>query len=396
MAKTNVAILDFGSSKISVLIAERGINNTFNIKGRGESAYAGFADGEFFDENELKMAMGLALSNAISGSREKVKKLYIGVPAEFCFNTTKDVSQTFANRKRINDNDIYNLFDLAEDFKTVTDFTVINRSPIHFTLDDNRQVLDPNGIGTSRLSCKVSFILAENKFINLMEGILKELGEYEAEYVSSVLAESLYLLDPETRDKFAILVDSGYITTSVALVRGDGIVYLKAFSIGGGHITGDLTQCLHLKFAEAEGLKRKVVLSLDASENDFYETVIDGVATPVPAKVVNEIVEARLDLIASTINKLINSTNVNLPDYLPVNLTGGGLSYLKGGKDYLSKVMGRNIEIVAPNIPQLNRPHYSSALGLLDFALKQEESIKENFAIKGLSKVKKLLNRFKK
>ena len=32
MVKKDVAILDFGSSKISVLVAERGVNGTFNIK----------------------------------------------------------------------------------------------------------------------------------------------------------------------------------------------------------------------------------------------------------------------------------------------------------------------------------------------------------------------------
>lgn len=389
MAKTEVAILDFGSSKISVLIAERGINNTFNIKGRGDSDYAGFADGEFFDKNELKMAMGLAISKAITNSNRKIRTIYIGTPAEFCYNVTREVTQSYSGRKRINDNDIYNLFDLAENFEDVTEHTVINRSPIYFTLDDNRRVLDPNGVSTSRLSSKVSFILAENSFMELIDSFMEELGGYKCEYVSSVLAETLYLLEPEVRDRYAILVDSGYITTSVALVRGDGILYLKAFSVGGGHITGDLSQCLKLKFVDAESLKRKVVLSLDASDNDFYETVVDGVITPMPAKMVNEIVESRLDMLASTINKLLNSTGYDYPDYLPVYLTGGGLSYLKGGKDYLGKVMGRNVEIIAPKVPQLNRPHYSSTLGLLDLALKQEQSLKQNFFSRFINKFKK-------
>ncbi|MGD9901206.1 MAG: cell division FtsA domain-containing protein [Spirochaetales bacterium] len=378
MAKTEVAILDFGSSKITVLIAERGINNTFNIKGRGESEYYGFAEGEFFDTKELELAMGLAINNAISNSGTKIKKIYVGVPAEFCYLETKEVSQAYGNKKRINDDDIYNLFDMADNYYENKTHTVINRSPIYFILDDNRKIIDPNGIVTTKLSAKVSFILAENKFIDLIDDIMEKLSIPKAEYISSPLAESLYLLEPETRDKLAILVDCGHITTSVALSSGDGLLSLSAFSIGGGHITGDLNQCLNLSFADAEGLKRKVVLSLDASDDDFYETNVKGIITPIPAKMVNEIVESRLDMIASTINKILNATGYTYPDYLPVYLTGGGLSYLKGGKDYLSKVMGRNIEIIVPPIPQLNRPHYSSALGLLDLALKEEESMKKN------------------
>ena len=207
------------------------------------------------------------------------------------------------------------------------------------------------------------------------------------QYTSSVLAESLYLLEPEVRDRFAIIIDSGYITTSVALVRGDGILSLNAFSVGGGHITGDLSQCLNLKFNEAEKLKRKVVLSLDASEDDFYETIVGGTITPVPSKMVNEIVESRLDMIAMTINKILHSININYPDYIPIYLTGGGLSYLKGAKDYLSKIMGKNLEVIAPPVPQLNSPHYSSVLGLLDIALTDEKSINKNFLQKGFEKV---------
>jgi cell division protein FtsA len=378
MAKTQVAILDFGSSKISVLIGERGINNTFNIKGKGESEYYGFADGEFFDHQELKLALSLAISNAMTNGGVKIRKLHVGVPAEFSYSEVKEASQAYPSRKRINDNDIYNLFDLADSFEGNDTHTVVNRSPVYFMLDDNRKVIDPNGIATTKLSSKISFVLAEKKFIKLVDSMLSEIGIGETQYTSSVLAESLYLLEPEVRDRYAIIVDSGYITTSVALVHGDGILSLNAFSVGGGHITGDLSQCLNLSFGEAEELKRKIVLSLDASDNDFYETTVEGVTTPIPSKMVNEIVESRLDMIAGTINKILNTTGYTYPDYLPIYLTGGGLSYLKGGKDYLSKVIGRSIEIVAPLMPSMNRPHYSSVLGLLDIALTDEKSLGSN------------------
>lgn len=388
MAKTEVAVLDFGSSKISVLIAERGINNTFNINGKGESDYSGFASAEFFDTKDLKTAISVAINNAITHSGKKIRKLYIGVPAEFCYSEVKESSLAYSSKKRINDNDIYNLFDMVDDYNsTVSTHTVINRSPIYFTLDDGRKVVDPNGMVTTKLSSQISFILAKKSFIELIDSILAEISIMNCQYTSSVLAESLYLLEPEVRDRFAIIIDSGYITTSVALVRGDGILSLNAFSVGGGHITGDLSQCLNLKFNEAEKLKRKVVLSLDASEDDFYETIVGGTITPVPSKMVNEIVESRLDMIAMTINKILHSININYPDYIPIYLTGGGLSYLKGAKDYLSKIMGKNLEVIAPPVPQLNSPHYSSVLGLLDIALTDEKSINKNFLQKGFEKV---------
>ena len=43
MQKKQVAVIDVGSSKITAIIGERGINKTFIIKGRYSFDYDGFA-----------------------------------------------------------------------------------------------------------------------------------------------------------------------------------------------------------------------------------------------------------------------------------------------------------------------------------------------------------------
>ena len=54
MAKKDIAILDIGSSAITTLVGERGVNNTFRIKGKGSADYAGFSDGSFIEPEQLK------------------------------------------------------------------------------------------------------------------------------------------------------------------------------------------------------------------------------------------------------------------------------------------------------------------------------------------------------
>ncbi len=373
MAKSDVAILDFGSEKISVIIGSRDVNNTFSIKGVGESEYAGFMDGEFLQPEQLKLAMGLALTNAEVNSKTKISKLYVGVPAEFSFCVCKSVTQNYARSKTVTQEDIDELFDRANDFKQYKGHTVINQSAIYYVLDDNGKETNPIGLITSKLTGCLSFILAENSFVSLINSFKRDLDLERVDFISSTLAESLYLFDQETRDRYAILVDVGYITTSVSLVRGDGLLFLKSFSMGGGHITADLSECLKLNFNQAEVLKRKIVLSIDPTESDIYEAVVDGAVMPIKAKTANEIVECRIEEIAKGILKCLSLCAYEYPDYIPISLTGGGLCYLKGAKDLLSKLTGKNVEMVVPPVPQLNKPHYSSSIGLLDAALKQEE-----------------------
>jgi len=237
--------------------------------------------------------------------------------------------------------------------------------------DYGRKVLNPVGETTSKLNILISYILTEKSFIETISNILNDLEIYELDFIASSLSEALFLTEPEMRDNGLILIDCGYITTSVSLVKGDGILALKAFSMGGGHITGDLCQCLNLSFSQAENLKRKVVLSLDATDNDFYEVNIDGKMQPVSAKLVNEIILARLDMFSDVFNKILNSSEFNTQNkpFIPILITGGGLNYLKGAKDYLSKQMGKNLEYIAPSVPQMNKPHYSGILSILDIAL---------------------------
>ena len=375
MIKKEVAILDFGSSKITVLIAERGVNNTFNIKGTGEIEYGGYYEGKFLEPEKVKMAVGLAINNAETTARSRITKLYVGVPGEFLTVACREAQITFPKKKKITEADIQELFFAGNVFKKNPTHTVINNSPIYFTLDDNRRIIEPRGMVSSKLGGYVSYSLAENNFLDFVEEMLDSLGIRSTKYISSTLAESLLLFEPEIRDRYAILVDCGHISTNVMLVRGDGQLFMNSFSMGGGHITGDLSQCLKISFYQAESLKRKVVLSLLADESDFYEIAGGDYMIPFSAKTTNEIVSERINLIASFILKCFNRCEYDFPDFIPVYLTGGGLSYIKGARDYLSKHLGRKVEIVSPPIPGLNRPHFSTALGVLDIALDLENGL---------------------
>ena len=369
MAKNDAAVLDFGSGKISVLIGERGVNGCNNILGSGEAQYGGFMDGEWLEPELVAQAMGYAVNNAQTNSRTKVKKLFVGIPGEFTTCVVKDVNINFPKKRRVTSADVDDLFAAGHrDFGNRMDYEAVNQGAIYFQTDDNRRVVNPEGIATTRLSGKISYVLGEIRFISFIKKLLAETGIADAEFVSALSAEVLYLFEPRQRDQYVLLMDAGFITSSVVLARGDGIIGMKSFSLGGGHISADLSEVLEISFSEAENLKRKVVLSLNAGEKDVYEITVGGKEKQFPAQKVNEIVQDRLAMIAETVKKCLDMKE-EYPSYIALHLTGGGLAYIKGARELLSKLIGKPVEIVAPRQPQLNRPHMSGALALLDMAL---------------------------
>ena len=375
--KKYACVLDIGSSKITALIGERGINNTFNIFGTGETQYAGFYKGEFLEPEKLPEIIQSSIEKAQNNSGIVVEKIYVGVPAEFSYCKTNFASISFKKRMKITSKEIYEFLDLVSKDVDTENNVILNRSPIFFNLDDNRKCMNQNGQVSSKLAGEICFVFSQKSFIEDINKILFDIGLGNVEYISSPLAEAIYLLEPEVRDTGAILIDVGYITTSIALVKGDGMLGLNSFSLGGGHLTADLSEVLKISFKDAENLKRKIVLSLDASNDDLYDIVMNnGNARSFEAKLTNDIVKARMDMIATLISKSLIVLKNTYNGYLPIYLTGGGISYLKGGKDYLSKAIGANIEVLSPKVPQLNRPHFSSVLGILDLALSQNETKK--------------------
>ncbi len=378
----DVAILDIGSGKVTVLIGQRGVNNTIVINGMGQCDYAGFCDGEWFNPEQLSYVIGYAVNSAEANSRTKIKHLYIGVPGDFTTVECRDVSITFNKKRKVTLGDVDTLHEQGDVYKDDPEYTVINSQPIYYCLDDERRLIQPIGLNSTKLSGHISYILAENSFISLFDKVMDELGIESVEYVSSVLAETLFLFEDVKRDQYVVLIDVGYITTTVAVGRGDGLLGLYNFSQGGGHITGDIAMALGISYPQAESLKRKVVLSLNPTEEDVYEVPGKDGVEKFSALTVNEIVTERIKIIATTIEKCLKLCEYEYPDYIPYHLTGGGLSYMKGARSYLSKRLNKPVEIIAPSLPQLNRPHMSSSLGLLDMVLAQQTPKKRSFFAK--------------
>ena len=366
-------ILDIGSSTIVALIGRHGANGTFLVSGKGEISYAGFQNANFLEPENLKFVIGSAISNAEISAGEKISEVLIGVPGEFCACIPKNIEISFPKIKRITNLDISNILNEGNTFENEVAYSVINKSAICFDIDETKRVIDPIGMKAKKISGQISYILAQKYFLNLIKSIFNDLRIRISGFVCSPLAECLYLFEPEIRDRYAIMVDVGYITTNVAISRGNGLLFLNSFSLGGGFITADLAECLKIQFNEAERLKHKVLLGWQTSQSDVYNLEGDEFMQTYSANATNEIVIDRIDMICDYIQKCLDNCIYDLPEFLPIYVTGGGVNYLKGVKAILSKKLKRQIILIEPKLPNMNRPDYSTEVGLLNLALNNED-----------------------
>jgi len=375
MSNKFVSILDFGSQKLSVFVGAKDVNNSITVKGFAQEHYEGFCDGEFLDSKGVQPAIKKVIQSAEENCGIKIKELVVGVPTEFCYSLCKNITQNYLKPKKISSFDIDELYNAVNDFQNIKTHQVINKDHVYFVLGENNKVNNPIGQVETKITACFSYILCEKKFINFICSILKNIGINTVSFVSSAYAQSLYLFDEESRDRYALLVDCGYITTSVSLARGRGILNLSSFSLGGGHISADLSKCLRIPFSSAEALNKKIVLCIEPKNDDMYDLLVDGEVIPISMKVANAIAESRIEVIAQGIQKCFNAWHYNFPDFIPVYLTGGGLSFMKGAKDVLSKIINKNVQIVQMPYSQYNKTNYSSCMAVLSYALNQKQKI---------------------
>ena len=210
---------------------------------------------------------------------------------------------------------------------------------------------------------------AKKEFIELLNQTLAKLGIVKVKYVASALTETQYLLGDLPSE--AMIIDVGYLTTSIAVAKGRGLTHLFSFSQGGAHIMADLAECLELSLKEADDLKRKVVLTLQPSANDYYELSSGMMERKIYVKVANEIVSARLEYIAQLISMCLQKCEIE--DYLPIYLTGGGITSIKGAKEILANALGRTVGVISPTIVEYNKPYCSSLISLVHCAIKNFE-----------------------
>jgi len=370
MKEKLVLACEVGSSAVRAMVAGKGLNNTFKVKGYKEVEYDGFYEGEFLNKDKLPSVFEKLLSDLeIQG--EKLEKIYIGVPAEFSSVFTTEESVNFGSRRKVKQDDVDSLFYMAGEKSKSGEVEVVSVSPISFVLD-GYNTLDPVGENGAILSAKLSIIYVNRQFIETFNTIAGNLGFSAVEYISEPLAQAQFILPKEKREELSLIVDGGDLSTSIAFVKGEGLTALSSFSRGGGFITNDLAEAFELSLDEADKLKKAIVLSLKGGQNDCYDIPTDnGKTTRISLNFANEVVAYRIDELSQVIAKCVQMSTNQFDGYLPVYLTGGGISKIKGGRDYLAKCLGKNISYGVPNIPGKEKPELASIYSLVSVALKQ-------------------------
>lgn len=366
--KNTTVTVEFGTSKIICVIGQARSIGSFEVLGSGIARYEGLKNGRWIRPSAVEEAVGKALYLAEKKAKRRIREVYVSVPGVFsriiCEDGYAAVKTGYVTRQ-----DVESLIDDANRFAEDPRYSLVNATPVYFSLDGAEPVIDVIGSAAAEMEGKVSFIFASRQYINDCLQYMDNLGVKTKAFIPETLAESLFLVPPEERDASAVLLNVGYYDTNVTVVYGDAIVYNKTIPAGGMQVANDLSLVMNIDVDMAEQIKKRYSFGLDNTGSKVYDYAKQksGRLDKFSHAMVAEIIDARMEHLCELIAQAMEQSPLTVARRTRIFLSGGGLAMMKGARDTLQSQLKRQVRLPGVEAPQLSTPNYFTALALLNY-----------------------------
>lgn len=388
--KQAIMAIDFGSSKISAIIASSAQGSRCDALGAGSVNYSGFRNGRWMDPPGVADAVYEAARLAQQRAHRRMRDVYIVVPGDYTRVVCgKSGAQVAGKDKRVSSTDIQRLIRSTDGVYKPDRYKVIHRSPAYYSLDEMGRIDNPLGQRGRRLGGLIGYVLADTLFLKDAQAVCDELGLSIKGYVASSLGQGISYISSEDRSRVAVLVDVGYTSTQVALFQGDGMIYHETLPIGGWNIVSDLCHGLDVSIDEAEMIKRRYVFGMSFNEDANLKLLIerDEKVSRFEYAKVHEIIDARVEEWMDVLSQTVASCGFRIGERAPIYLSGGGLAMMRGARQHIAGRLSRIVKPVTPHTAAMNTPNYASLVGAVEYLLAYTDVSQEGGLFKSLRNI---------
>ncbi len=377
MKQESVAILDIGSGEVTFALGTKGVNGTFVFKDSHSEGYEGYFTDGFLEEASFRRAVETSVNAVRQNYDGKLDKVCVGVPAPFVAVRTKGHTISFPSKRKITMQDVEALYDSGQN-ELFARGKCIYRSAMYFSLGDNRTYFTPESVcGASSNLVKGAlcyYYISEELFAMLTE-LLEGVGFQSIRFAPVTQAQASYLLSEKQREGYAFLLDVGFLTTSISVVYGNGIVHEQSFDCGVGTVQVALMRELDVDYPLAVEILENANVSGGALDKELVWTAESGAQFSVEK--INDVIKCALDTICEGIEDFFHRHYEDRQAIAftsnPLSVTGEGCTRIRGAAEHFSKRLNRLTEIVCPDLPYFDKPSFSSRISLLSEAAKKEK-----------------------
>ena len=253
---TVLVALDVGTTKISVLVAQKVSDTGLNIIGIGRAPAYGVSRGVVVDIAQAVHAIKLAVKEAELMAGCKIESVCVGVSGAHIQSFSSQGMIPIKNG-RIRANDVTAVLAAAKAVVIAEGQQILHVLPQYYTIDNHQRVTDPVGMFGVRLEAQVHIITGSIASVQNLVRCCVAAGIGVNDIVLEPLASAEAVLSHDERELGVALLDIGGGTADFAIYQQGTIRHTKVFPVAGNHITHDIALCLRTTLKDAERVKQE-------------------------------------------------------------------------------------------------------------------------------------------
>ncbi|MBV9867642.1 MAG: cell division protein FtsA [Abitibacteriaceae bacterium] len=380
--------LDIGTTKVCTVVGQGDAQGKITILGVGVVPSRGLKKGVVIDVEDTVAAIRESVERARHMAGIEFSTAVAGVTGDHIQSSNRRGTVTVAGAEQVITQDDVERVLAAANMDVPRDREIIHSLPRDFAVDGHRGVRRPVGMCGQRLEVETHVVTGTASFLQNVVQCVERAGLNVEALVLEPIATSEAVATADERELGVILIDIGGGTSDIAVFQDGSIIFSDVLSVGGNHVTRDISIGLRTPLDIAERLKieRGVASPALIGHGEALEVVTagSGERLRLPRAILGEIIEARMSELFEMARDVITAAGIQKRVPAGVVLTGGG-ALLPGAIELAQQIfdspvrLGRPIELSGWS-DQVDNPQFSTAVGLLRFALRQRGALGNSMA----------------
>jgi len=383
MEKPTIVGIDFGTTKVCTLVAEVEEDRSLRIIGVGIEPSRGMKRGVISDLNSATESIVRSVQKAQRTSAYEIRSALVSL-AGTQVSSVNSIGPAGVSNGIVSHIDVNRAMEAAQAIAIPHNREIIHVIQRGFTLDGQENIHQPIGMHGYRLEVEAHIITAAATAVENLRKCVEAAGIKVSHFVLNPLASAEVVLRDNEREVGVMVCDIGGGTTDLAIYINGSVWHTMVIQIGGDLVTSDIAHGLRLSLQQAEEVKLKYghASQVAISSEDYFSLRPFGEesAVRISRKELAVIIEARLEEIFNFVLQEIRRSGYD--SLLPAGMVlTGGCSLLPGIPNTAREILSIPVRIAKPEnlvglVDQLDSPAFSTSVGLLNWSLLLDRSVK--------------------
>jgi len=356
--------VDLGSDSIKIMVGEL-YNNKLNVLAVSNVKSSGIKKGLIVNASEILNSLREAILEIEGKLLITIDKVVATVPSYYSLYEIVNGQIELDEFTRVNGKHIVKVLQSAVKSKIKEDRELITVIPIHFSLDEKKNIKDPRNLIGNKLAVKAMMVTTPQKNVHSVISIFQSLGIKVIDVSIGPIADYEEFKNSVTENGISAIINIGHETTTVSLYNKGIIVNSEVIKIGGKNIDNDISYVFKIDTRDSSKLKEtfSVAHKKFSRVNETKEAVtVNKDLINITQYDISQVVMSRLTEILKLAKKQTYLLTNREISYIIIT---GGMAELPGMSYLVDEIFGGNAKVANIDTIGIRNNKYSTVSGLI-------------------------------